>query len=196
MWDCLKHIKPPALKHASFLPPLDVIYRAFDLCPENGLKAVILGQDPYCMRGVSDGLAFSSARPGFCPASLRNMINELGRTHEVTKTTFTLDEWAKQGVLLLNMALTVEEGRPNSHKSLWLPYTSEIIKTLGQRTDVVWGLLGSHARLFKTDIKGPVVVVGHPSPLNRTYPFVTSGFFVKMDKAMEELGHDLIDWSR
>lgn len=114
------------------------MFKAFRLTPYSQVKVVIIGQDPYHTHGVADGLAFSSKKPGYIPPSLRNIYIEIvsslypGYTQHPHETSYggNLEPWAKQGVLLLNTAFTVEESKPASHAEIWKPFTDNVIKIL------------------------------------------------------------------
>lgn len=133
------------------------VFHAFDQHELDDLKVVILGQDPYHTPGVATGLSFTVGKKGYCPPSLRSILEEmeedLGPHPEIAKAISKKDYrdiWgeslAQQGVLLLNTALTVERGKPNSHQKLWEEFTSAVVeKLLKEKSEIVWILWGTHA---------------------------------------------------
>ena len=183
-------------------PPWNEVFRAFDLCPFEETKLVLLGQDPQ-HNGEANGLAFSG-RTKITP-SLNNLYNELKRTHGTKPTACDLEAWARQGVLLLNTSLSVEKGRPNSHQGIgWETITSNALLALRQREDeggapVVWVALGKHAKAFYKEIgvyRGSgyhVVQAAHPSPLSRG-DVIGSDLFKRIDRKLAKLGHEPINW--
>lgn len=143
------------------------IFKAFKLTQFKDLKVVILGQDPY-PNDMSTGLAFANSEMGRISPSL-------SKIHKCIEDSLygglyidfdpTLENWAKQGVLLLNTALTVKEGDINSHKNLWAPFTEEVIRIIDtEKDDVVFLLWGNQAKSYKQFIKNSKVLeYHHPS---------------------------------
>ncbi len=148
-------------------PAKDKIYHALELTSRADTKVVIFGQDPYPTKGVATGLAFSSN--GVLPASLRNMFKELESDLGIIRTDTNLEDWATQGVLLLNTALTVEVGNAGSHSNIgWMEVTKQVIEQLNDRDDkVIYVLLGAHAQKLERYISDKDIVLKytHPSPL-------------------------------
>jgi uracil-DNA glycosylase len=146
-------------------PPTEKIFRAFEFFPPSDLKVVILGQDPYHNEGSATGLAFQDGLEGSerpLRPSLRNIENKLGHKMDFEYT-------AKNGVLWLNTALTVEEGKPNSHKYIWKPFTEALIKEINTIDGVIWVLWGGNALGYKhliTNETHQFVISSHPSPLS------------------------------
>lgn len=173
------------LKTIDGLPAPDVRLKAFELTPFENVKAVVLGQDPYPTKGHAMGLAFSvlpHIKP--LPPSLRNILKEYARDtgYEMPKHG-DLRAWASQGVLLTNTLLSVQEGKPLSHKGKgWEKLIHEALRTLSeQREGIVWLLWGSHAQQFEALIdknKHLVLKAGHPSPLS-VKKFMGCGHFKK-----------------
>ena len=182
---------------ASIFPPQPL--RALELTPPECVRVVILGQDPYHGRGQAEGLAFS-VPPGVpLPPSLRNIFKELERDLGVPAPAFprpggSLAGWARQGVLLLNTCLTVEEGRAGSHAGQgWEPLTDALIAQVARGSrPIVFMLWGAHAQSKQALIaangglnRGPdhghlVLLANHPSPLSATRgprPFIGCGHF-------------------
>lgn len=159
-------------KNAIF-PPAPLIFRAFDACPVNHLKVVILGQDPYPTRGHANGLCFSinsDVRP--FARSLINIFKEIeSDLGQAIPENGDLSRWAEQGVLLLNSILTVKEGLPQSHqKKGWEKFTDAVIQKISDESSgVVFMLWGGYAKKKGLTIdrtKHLVLESGHPSPMS------------------------------
>jgi len=157
------------------------VFRAFDLCPYDKTKVVILGQDPYNGPGQADGIAFSS-RAKERPKSLEVIFKELYQDlniqyfHNITLDEFfptnSLENWTKMGILLLNAVLTVEEYKPGSHKGKgWEAITEAAITALDKKeTQIVYLLWGKDAQTFKDLIKNPKhVIMEAPHPAAELY---------------------------
>lgn len=174
---------------AAIFPPLPL--RALELTPPEAVRVVILGQDPYHGRGQAEGLAFSVAAGVAVPPSLRNIFKELQRDLGTPPPVFpqpggSLMQWAKNGVLLLNTCLTVEEGQAASHAGKgWERLTDAVIAQVAQGPrPVVFMLWGAHAQskraLIAPDRGHLVLVANHPSPLSALrppLPFIGCGHF-------------------
>ena len=112
-------------------PEPNTIFSAFERCPEHQVKVVIIGQDPYPALGVADGMAFSTKRPKYIPASLKNILIESGNP---LVPNGRLDSWADQGVLLLNTVLTTRVGEANAHRNKgWESFTTSVVQYLSER---------------------------------------------------------------
>ena len=151
-------------------PAPENIFKAFDSCPPDGVKVVIVGQDCYHRKGQATGLAFAVPADSKIPPSLRNIQKELKDDLGVEFSDQTLQQWSDQGVLLLNSALTVREGEPGSHLEQWEPFTDDVIKILSQtRKRLVFLFWGKYAQAKQPliDPKGRhlVLTASHPSPL-------------------------------
>lgn len=132
-----------------FTPPLKQVFRAFEECPYDSLKVVIVGQDPYPQLGVADGVSFSCSNTGRLQPSLKYILGEVNRTvyngHEVS-TDVDLTRWANQGVLMLNTALTTEVGKIGSHYDIWKPFTAYLLDWLSNyNTGVIYVYMGKKA---------------------------------------------------
>ncbi len=176
-------------EYTELLPPIgsELLLQVFKNVPIDDVKVVILGMDIY-HDGSYIGRAFGNKQGKKMSPSLRNIIKEVQRTHNVTPA-MDLEAWEKQGVLLVNVAHTVLRGKPGSHIEAWTPFTNTIIRLIDyyKNKEVVWLLMGKNAEEFKDLIKyGAVVVTGHPSPLNRSNPFVGSDAFIKIDEYLKE----------
>lgn len=171
-------------------PPKKLILNAFDLTAPQDVKVVILGQDPYINPGQAMGLAFSVPYPVPPPPSLLNIFREIkeetGRDSAVKGGDLTV--WAKQGVLLLNISLTVVRGVSNSHSNIgWQIFTDRVISWINDNAarPVVFMLWGGNARRKKsllTNNSHLVLEAAHPSPLSAYNGFFGCGHFVKANE--------------
>lgn len=164
------------------------VFRALALTPLSSVRVLILGQDPYHGAGQAEGLAFSVPAGQRLPPSLRNIVKELQRDLGLAPPpSGSLVAWARQGVLLLNTSLTVEEARPASHAKLgWQVLTDEIVSAVAAHArPKVFMLWGAHAqakapRVAAAGGQHQVLQCNHPSPLSATrppWPFVGCGHF-------------------
>ena len=185
----------------AIFPPADDVYRAFELTPLEQVRVVILGQDPYHGPGQAHGLCFS-VKPGIkTPPSLVNMYKELAT--DIPGFTIPdhgyLESWAKQGILMLNTVLTVEQGKAHSHaKSGWETFTTEAMKLLNEQTQpIIFVLWGSHAIKKGKVITAPqhqVISGPHPSPLSAYRGFFGCSHFSRVNALLSARGETTIDW--
>lgn len=154
-------------------PRKDLIFSAFNYCSFKEVKVVIIGQDPYHGEGEANGLCFSVNDGVKIPPSLRNIYREINDDLDSIffPTSGNLEHWAKQGVLLLNAALTVRKDKPNSHKHLkWILFTDAVIQKISEeKENVVFLLWGAFAQKKGSKIdrsKHLVLESGHPSPMS------------------------------
>ncbi|HZG14146.1 MAG TPA: uracil-DNA glycosylase [Candidatus Bathyarchaeia archaeon] len=176
------------------------IFNALHLTTYEETKVVILGQDPYHGRGQAHGLSFS-VKPGVAvPPSLQNIYKELHADLGCTIPNHGyLEKWAKQGVLLLNTVLTVQESTPNSHKGKgWEIFTDRVIEKLNQREEpVVFILWGKHAQEKGELITSPhhfIIRSPHPSPFSANRGFFGSRPFSRTNEFLRKIGREEIDW--
>ncbi|MFT3973987.1 MAG: uracil-DNA glycosylase [Amaricoccus sp.] len=174
------------------------VWRALALTPPEAVRVVILGQDPYPTPGHADGLAFS-VRDGIAPPrSLRNIFRELTDDLGLAEpASGSLAPWARQGVLLLNTALTVEEGAANAHARLgWGPVTDAIIDAASAGAPSVFVLWGRQAQAKAPRIapRHTVLASAHPSPLSARTGFFGSRPFSRANAALAAAGRGEIDW--
>lgn len=179
-------------------PPPDAVLRAFQFFDVDSTRAVIIGQDCYATPGDAMGLCFSVPRGTRCPPSLRNIFKELRREFGAERTEVDLTDLAKQGVLLLNTALTVRYSSPGSHLSMWEGFTTDVVRNLASSTRGVCFLLwGNHAISYQQHIPGDrdhlVLTHSHPSPLSRK-PFEGCGHFGACNRFLSERGASGVDW--
>lgn len=191
---------------ATIYPPQPL--RALELTPPEAVRVVILGQDPYHGPGQAEGLAFSVAPGMRLPPSLRNIHQELARGFgPVAGATGSLIHWARQGVLLLNTCLTVEDGCPASHAGKgWEVLTDLILKAVAQAPGpIVFMLWGGHAQRSAAaagigESQGPRLVLraNHPSPLSARrppQPFLGCGHFQLANEFLQQQAAEPIRWS-
>jgi uracil-DNA glycosylase len=180
-------------------PPKDRIFAALDLCPPGAVRAVILGQDPYHTPGKADGLAFSIPEgfPGRLD-SLGNIFKELQSDLGVRRERTDLLDWARQGVLLLNTALTVREGEAHSHKGIgWERLVAEVLAEIDTRPRafLLWG--GPAHKLAARHLTNPGhlrIETAHPSPLSVHRGFFGSRPFSRVNDWLAARGADPVDW--
>jgi len=188
-------------KNRRIYPDMHDIFNALRATSFSDTKVVILGQDPYHGAGQAHGMCFSVKRGVEPPPSLKNIFKELIADVGIAVPEHgELTCWAKQGVLLLNTALTVREGQPNSHKGKgWEIFTDTVIQKLNQKTTpVVFLLWGNNAKAKATLITNPIHVLlqaPHPSPLSAHYGFFGCKHFSKANAILEQNGLTPIDWT-
>jgi uracil-DNA glycosylase len=180
------------------------VLRALELTPLDAVRVVILGQDPYHGPNQAEGLAFSVPAGQRLPPSLRNIGRELARDLGLPPpTSGHLGAWARQGVLLLNTTLTVENGRPAAHaKRGWEVLTDEIVKTCsscgGPKVFMLWGAHAqAKASLIVASGRHTVLMANHPSPLSAARPprpFIGCGHFSAANRMLEGHGEPPVDW--
>ncbi len=185
---------------ARIFPSGPQIFSAFEATPFDAVKVVILGQDPYHGAGQAHGLCFS-VMPGVpVPPSLDNIFKEIQADLGIARPDHgCLLPWARQGVLLLNAVLTVEEGRAGAHQNKgWEGFTDHVIETLAkQREDLVFLLWGSYAQAKGKVIdarRHRVLRAPHPSPLSAYRGFMGCGHFSATNQFLARQGQTPIDW--
>ena len=181
-------------------PPARLIFNAFDLCPFNKVKVVIIGQDPYHGPGQAHGLCFSVNDGIQFPPSLKNIFKEIeSDLGKPVPQSGNLTRWAQQGVLLLNATLTVRAHNAGSHqKQGWETFTDAVIKELAtRRTDLVFILWGSYAQkkgAFIDRSRHLVLQSAHPSPLSAYNGFFGNHHFSQTNQWLTAHGQSPIDW--
>lgn len=153
-------------------PPGNQIFNAFNLCPFDKVKVVILGQDPYHEKGQAEGLCFSVADGVQWPPSLQNIFKEIeGDLHRPAPATGSLRRWAEQGVLLLNSTLTVRAHQAASHAGQgWETFTDAVVRLLSDEREnlvfLLWGSYAQHKGAIVDRQRHLVLTSAHPSPLS------------------------------
>ena len=183
----------------SIYPDVVDIFNAFHLCSYDKTKVVIFGQDPYHQKGVANGLAFSVNEGHKIPPSLKNIYKEI---NDDIGTCFynsgNLDEWAKQGVLLLNTSLSVLDSLPGSHADIgWNLLVDSIIKILNNKKDIIFLLWGNSSakkeKLINTEVNY-VFKSAHPSPLSSYRGFFGCKHFSKTNNILLKMNKSPIKW--
>ena len=179
-------------------PPGKLIFNAFNLCPFNNVKVVILGQDPYYRKEQATGLSFSVPKGIKLPLSLRKIYKEIeDDLRKSIPESGDLTRWAEQGVLLLNTTLTVREAKPNSHKRLkWQNFTDAAIKALNKnREHIVFMLWGNNAKKKKNliDINRHCIIESYHPAARQRYKFKKHQFTC-CNAYLKQQGLDEIDW--
>ena len=182
-------------------PPSRLVFNAFNLCPFNEVKVVIMGQDPYHEPGQAMGLSFSVPEGVAIPPSLQNIFKEIqADLGKPLPTSGNLTRWASQGVLLLNATLTVQAHVANSHQRLgWSVFTDAAISALSaHREHLVFMLWGGYARSKRSLIDGQrhlILESVHPSPLSANHGgWFGNHHFSKCNAYLQSHGMTGIDW--
>ena len=177
------------------------IFRAFELCPFDRVKVVILGQDPYHGVGQANGLSFSVNEGVALPPSLQNIFKEIQDDVGGTlRTRGNLDDWAKQGVLMLNATLTVEAHKAGSHqKKGWEEFTSAVVEVLSREKEhlvfILWGRYAQEKGAKIDTEKHCVIKSAHPSPFSAYSGFFGSKPFSKTNEYLEWNELEPIQWA-
>lgn len=179
------------------------VFRAFKETPFSEVRVVIIGQDPYHntvqSKTVKDlkvpsavGLCFDNPKTQLPSPSLRNILKEIENDTSVPSlaeinSLSYLEHLPSQGVLLLNAALTVKQGLPESHLALWRDFTAEVIKALNKKEKLVWILWGNKAKAFKPDINSKHVIIegAHPSPYSYN-AYKDGKYFTRANKSLSK----------
>lgn len=186
-------------ENMTIFPPTSMIFRALELVDFYEAKVLILGQDPYHDLGQANGLSFSVNKEIMIPPSLRNIFLELKDDLNIPIPQHgDLTFWAQQKILLLNSVLTVEHGKPNSHKELgWDKLTDQIISKLSKRGNmifVLWGKIAQSKLQLINKKTNKVLSAPHPSPLSAYRGFFGCRHFSKINKILIESGSSKINW--
>jgi uracil-DNA glycosylase len=181
-------------------PPGSLIFNAFNLCPLNSIKAVIIGQDPYHGPGQAHGLCFSVREGVEFPPSLINIFKEIEMDLGIPRpSSGNLERWASQGVLLLNATLTVRAHQAGSHQRRgWEQFTDSVISKINsEKQNIVFFLWGAYAQKKGESIdrlKHLVLESVHPSPLSAARGFFGNRHFSRCNEYLKEHGIEPINW--
>lgn len=181
-------------------PPAKLIFNAFDLCPFDQVKVVIIGQDPYHGPGQAHGLCFSVNDGIDFPPSLRNIFKEIeSDLGKPVPASGNLTRWAEQGVLLLNATLTVRAHSAGSHqKRGWEIFTDAVIKELAEKRNglvfILWGSYAQKKGAFIDRSRHLVLQSAHPSPLSAYNGFFGNHHFSLTNQWLTDHGQTAIDW--
>ena len=187
-------------KTSTIYPPASLIFNAFNLCPLDKIKVVIIGQDPYHEPGQAHGLCFSVNDGVKFPPSLQNIYKEIASEYnQPMPQSGNLTRWAEQGVLLLNATLTVRAHLAASHQGKgWETFTDNVIKEVNDRCkNVVFLLWGSYAQKKEAYIdksKHCVLKAAHPSPLSAYRGFFGCNHFILANNYLRKCGKEEIVW--
>ncbi len=180
-------------------PSPENLFACFHFFDVEETKVVIVGQDPYHTPGYANGLAFAVNQGVTIPKSLINIFKELNQDLGISRLDTELKDWAAQGVLLLNRVLTVNKGKPNSHKNQgWEQFTNAVIQLINDKCkNVVFVLWGNNAQELKPLInpkKHLIICSSHPSPLGYYKSFKGSKPFSKINKYLIKHQKSPIKW--
>ena len=176
------------------------IFNAFNLTPFSKVKVVILGQDPYHGPNQANGLSFSVNKSLPIPPSLKNIFKELFDDLGIQPSNSgCLERWSNQGVLLLNTYLTVERGKPGSHRNIgWERFTDYVLSKLSEnKKNIVYLLWGKHAQekvKIINSINNKIIMSAHPSPYSANYGFFGSRPFSKANNFLMNTNQTKINW--
>jgi uracil-DNA glycosylase len=195
--DLLSGIEAELLAVKNITPDLPLVMRAFEQ-PVDSVKVLLIGQDPYPTRGVACGLAFAVSQGHKHPQSLKNLMRELASDIPESSNGGELSAWSKQGVMLLNSALTTEIGNPAAHAKIWASFTATVISSLDSELSgrLVCLSLGEHAKKLSRGVEqGEVIQATHPSPLSASRGFFGSRIYSRVNQALGQRSLAPIDWS-
>ncbi len=184
-----------------FTPTLKQLFRAFEECPYDDLKVVFIGQDPYPQLGVADGISFSCGNTNKAQPSLRYIFEEIERTVYQEFPSYQdpdLTRWSKQGILMLNTALTVEVGKIGSHYDIWKPFTAYLLDSLNNyNPGLIYVYMGKKAEEWSelTNDNNYKFTVKHPaSAAYNGSKWDSNNIFNKISKLVEENNGQKIIW--
>lgn len=188
---------------ANYTPSMKNIFRAFELCKYNDLKVLFLGYDPYPQRGVATGILFGNKKEvseeNLSPSLkiVKEAVIDFEIPHNSIIFDQTLESWAKQGILMINSALTVEIGKVGSHTMLWRGFISKLIKKLSEyNTGIIYVLFGEQAKTFKPYIGKNNIILEekHPAYYARTNSRMPSTIFYEINKLLKSKYNYQISW--
>lgn len=181
-------------------PPAKLIFNAFDQCPFDKVKVVVLGQDPYHGDGQAHGLCFSVNDGVKFPPSLVNIFKEIeNELEKPAPPTGNLIRWSQQGVLLLNATLTVQAHQAGSHQGRgWEQFTDTVIRILAEQKEnlvfILWGAYAQSKAAFINSDKHLILQSAHPSPFSAYRGFFGNNHFILTNNYLQERGITTIDW--
>ena len=186
-------------KHVVY-PPGSLIFSAFNHTSFNNVKVVIIGQDPYHGAGQANGLCFSVADNIKKPPSLVNIFKELNSDLGIPiPVNGNLENWAKQGILLLNATLTVRANQAGSHQNKgWEIFTDNVIKILSEKKEglvfILWGAFAQAKEKLINISKHHILKAAHPSPFSAYNGFFGCKHFSKTNELLQKMGKEIINW--
>lgn len=184
------------------MPAYEDIFKAFSLCPYNELKVVFIGQDPYPQRGIATGILFGNKEDTKELSPSLEVVKEACVDYTITHWLFyfdiTLESWARQGILMLNAALTVDVNTPNSHTMIWRPFMTKLLKNLStHESGIVYVLFGNLAQTFSPYINSrfnQVLKEKHPAYYARCNESMPGTVFKEVSKLVEGKYGKPINW--
>lgn len=197
----VNHLRMEKASGKTIYPPGPLMFNAFNLVPFEKVKVVIIGQDPYHGEGQAHGLCFSVQNGIKPPPSLVNIFKEL---HDDTglklPASGNLENWARQGVMLLNASLTVRKNEPMSHSKIgWSHFTDMVIRKLSAERKhlvfILWGKFAQEKQQLIDETKHLVLKASHPSPYSANQGFFGCRHFSKTNQYLVANGIDPVDWS-
>jgi uracil-DNA glycosylase len=195
----LERLLEEARDNKRFVPQMKDVFRAFELCPFEQVNVVIMGQDPYPYPDVPDGIAFSCSKKGKVEASLGLIFESIKETIDpVYYPDPDLSRWSKQGVLLLNSALTTTIFKPGSHYLLWSPFIVSVLDSLiWNRQDIIYVFMGKKAQEYADLVPNNTLklLVSHPaSAAYEKKPWDCEDLWNKVNTQLEKLNKPKIQW--
>jgi uracil-DNA glycosylase len=194
------HLKAESNAGKTIYPAKEDTFNALKYTPFTDVKVVIIGQDPYHGHNQAHGLCFSVKKGVRPPPSLMNIYKELYSDLGIIPPQHgNLEQWAHQGVLLLNSTLTVEASKPQSHAKIgWQQFTDAIIEQLNHHPQsivyLLWGAYAQSKQKLIDTSKHRILTAPHPSPLSAHRGFLGCKHFSKANALLKKLGRDPIDW--
>lgn len=187
------------LSSVNFIPDRSIVFEAFRKCDYNNLKVLFLGMDPYPQKSVATGVAFANRKDtpyNKLSPSLKVIVDSLNKYYTDLPNgefDYSLDSWSRQGVMLLNSALTVIENKPGSHALIWRPFISKLLNNLSiKKNRTIFVLFGKQASSFRRFIESDLVIeTVHPSFCSRNNELLPD-IFSQIDSMMNP--YDLIYW--
>lgn len=195
----LKKINPTVL-----CPSMRNVFRAFELCKYDDCRVVFLGQDPYPQKGVATGILFGNRKetPDDKLSPSLEVIKECAIDYTVPHAPIdfdiTLESWAKQGILMINSALTCKINEVGSHVNMWRPFVSKLLKNLSEKeSGIIYVLFGRQAQTFKPYIRKDynfIIEIEHPAYFARTQTMMPHRVFTDIDKILKDYYDTKIVW--
>lgn len=191
-----------AYSTAEVYPSKQDVFKAFQIIEPSECRVVFIGQDPYPQRGIATGVAFANKRgtpeEDYSPSLkvLRNSIKNLENPNLVYTFDPSLENWAKQGILMLNASLTVEANKIGSHVMMWRKFMTKLVSNISNyNKDIIFVLFGSLAQTFIPYIHSDnYIIEKHPAYYARTNSLMSSDVFTEINKRLKEKGINEIEW--
>lgn len=188
---------------SNYTPSMSNIFKAFELCKYNDMKVIFLGYDPYPQKGVATGILFGNSKEtkeeDLSPSLkiVRDAAIDLHVPHNSIIFDQTLESWAKQGIFMINSALTVEINKVGSHTMLWRPFISKLLRNISNiNTGIIYVLFGRQAQTFKPYIGkfNHIIEIGHPAYFARTNTKMPSELFRNVSNLVKGIYGVPIEW--